>query len=72
MNSEPYIVQLNVGGDQLDYEFNTGSPDDSILETKIAINSTISDAHEGSRFISADMKDHFLPSTMDINRNLKT
>jgi hypothetical protein len=32
------------------------------LETKLIINSTISDARRGARFLCADLKDHFLAS----------
>ena len=36
----------------------------SLLETKLIINSTISDADKGARFLCADLKDHFLASPM--------
>ena len=53
-----------VGGDKLEYEYDAGSPAASLLETKLIINSTISDAHKGACFVSADLKDHFLQSPM--------
>ena len=34
------------------------------METKILLNSVISDAHKGARFLSADLKDHFLQTPM--------
>ena len=39
-------------------------PAASLLETKIVINSVISDAHKGARFMTADLKDYFLQSTL--------
>jgi hypothetical protein len=35
------------------------------LESKLIINSTISDADKGARFLTADLKDHFLASPME-------
>ena len=35
-----------------------------MLETKIIINSTISDARRGARFMTLDIKDHFLATLM--------
>lgn len=49
-----------MGGDKLDYDNDAGSPAANLLETKIIINSTISDAHRGARFMCTDIKDHFL------------
>ena len=67
LKSEPYRVRLTVGGDKLDCEYDAGSPAASLLETKLILNSTISDAHKGARFLSADLKDHFLASPMEEN-----
>ena len=41
-----------------------GSPTTTILETKVVINSTISDSPKGARFMSCDIKDFFLKSFM--------
>ena len=41
-------MQLVVGGDKLFYEFDSGSPAASLLETKLLVNRVISDAHKGS------------------------
>ena len=53
-----------MGGDKLEYEFDAGSPAASLLETKILINSVVSDAKMGARFFSLDLKDFFLASPM--------
>ena len=50
--SEPYRICLTVGGEQLDCPYDTSSPAESLLETKLLLNSTISDAHLGARFMS--------------------
>ena len=65
LKTEPFRVRLTVGGDKLAYHDDAGSPAASLLETKLLINSTISDAAKGARFLSADLKDFFLASTMD-------
>ena len=64
LKSDPWRVRLVVGGDKLQYDYDPGSPAASLLETKLLINSVISDAHKGARFMSADLKDHFLASPM--------
>ena len=64
LKSEPYRIRLVVGGDKLEYEFDVGAPAASMLETKVLINSVISNAKQGARFMSADLKDFFLSSQM--------
>ncbi len=54
LKSEPFQVRITVGGDHLEYESDAGSPAASLVEAKLTINSTISDAHCGSHFMSAD------------------
>jgi len=51
-----------VGGDRLSYPDDPTSLACSLLETKIILNSVISDAKRGAR--TADLKDHFLGSPM--------
>jgi hypothetical protein len=48
-----------VGGDKLSYDEDTGSPAASLLETKLMLNSVISDAAKGAKFMSMDLKDFF-------------
>ena len=57
-------VRLTVGGDRLDYLGNQSSPAASLLETKMLINSVISDVKNGARFMTMDLKDHFLQSQL--------
>ena len=51
-----------VGGDKLEYPWHSGSPATDLTETKILLNSIISDASSGAQFASMDLKD-FFPST---------
>ena len=44
----------------MDYNDDVGSLAENLLETKILINSTIFNAQQGARFMTADMKDYFL------------
>ncbi len=64
LKTEPWRVQIVMGGDRLSYSNNTGSPAASLLKTKILLNSTISDADKGARFMSLDLKDFFLATPM--------
>ena len=43
----------------------------NMLETKILVNSIISDAHKGARFPSTDIQDHFLHTPMDGHEYLR-
>ena len=54
-----YRVRLTVGGDKLTCDFDVASPAASILESKLLINSVISDAHKGERFLTFGIKDFF-------------
>ena len=60
LKTEPWRVRLVVGGDKLLYEADAGSLASSLIETKILLNSTISDAEKGARSMSYDLKDFFL------------
>ena len=64
LKAEPWRIRLVVGGDRLDYTLDSGSPTTTLLETKILINSVISDAARGDRFACCDIKDSFLASPM--------
>ena len=43
LKSEPYRVRITVGGNRLTYTEDSGSPAANLLETKVLLNSTISD-----------------------------
>ena len=65
LKTEPNRVRLTVGGDKLDYPFDASSPASNMIDAKLLLNSTISDAHRGARFMSADLKDFFLNTSME-------
>jgi len=69
--SKVYRVIMTVGGDCLDTYQDVHSPAVSILDVKLRINSTISDAHKGSRYCTADIKDFFLHNaSISVHENL--
>ena len=57
-------MRLTVGGDRLVYAGDPYSSAASLIETKLLLNSVISDAKHGARFMTLDLKDHFLQSTL--------
>lgn len=59
LKSEQWRVRIVVGGDKLPYESDSGSPAADMTETKILFNSVVSDAKNGARFCSMDLKDMF-------------
>ena len=73
LKTKEWRVRLTVGGEKLSYDTDAGSSAVSLLETKLILNSKISDAVNGARFIFADLKDYFLemfmanPECMKIN-----
>ena len=71
LKTELYRVRLTVGSDKLEYEYDSSSPATSLLETKLILSSTISDASKGARFSSADLKDHFLASPIPENEYMR-
>ena len=61
---ESHRTRLTAGGDKLDYPFDASSPAVSVLDAKIHINSTISDAHRGARYLVLDIKNFYLGTPM--------
>ena len=64
LKDEQNRTRMVVGGDKLRYHDDAGSLAASLLQTKLLLNSTISDADKGARFLSLDSKDFFLCLTM--------
>ena len=60
--AEVYRVQMTVGGDRLDAYQDVCSPAVGIVDTKLHLNSTISDDAAGARYCTADLKDFCLRS----------
>ena len=66
LKSETHRVRLVVGGDKLPYAADSSSPAASLLETKLLINSVISDHNKtNAKFCTADLKDFFLATPME-------
>jgi hypothetical protein len=55
---------MTAGGDQLDYPDNASSPAVAMLDAKLYINSTFSDAHKGARYLGIDIKTYYLRTPM--------
>ena len=60
LKSEPFRVQMTVGGDKLSYDNDTGSLTASLIEAKLLANSVISDHKKyNSKFCAIDLKYFF-------------
>jgi hypothetical protein len=55
---------MTAGGDKLDYPGDPSSPAVSMLDAKLHINSTISDAKRGARYLDLDIKNFCLGTPM--------
>ena len=53
LKPEPNRVRIVAGGDKLQFNDDAGSPATDLLETKLIVNSTISDSDKGAFFISS-------------------
>ena len=62
---EQFRVRMTMGGDRLEYPDEISSPTASLLETKLLLNSVISDYKvHNAKFCSLDIKDFFLATPM--------
>lgn len=64
LKSKTWCVRLIVGGDELDYELDAGSPTASLLESKLLINSFIYDERPSAHLMSLYLKVHSLAFPM--------
>jgi hypothetical protein len=55
---------MTAGGNQLDYPGDASSPAVAILDAKLHINSTISNASRGARYMGIDIKNYYLGTPM--------
>jgi hypothetical protein len=69
--AEPWRIRMTVGGDRLDAFQDVRSPAVGLTDTKLHLNSVISDAKKGARYGTADLKDFFLQSLMKIFQYMK-
>ena len=61
---EPIRIRYVVSGDRLDFMGDVSSPTMTLAEAKLLFNSVISDSKQGAKFMTCDLKDHFLASSM--------
>ena len=61
---ETHRVRMTAGGDQLDYPGDASSPTVAILDAKVHVNSTISDARRGARYVCMDAQNFYLGTPM--------
>ena len=61
---ETHRVRMTAGVDHLDYPGDARSPAVCMLDAKLHINSTISDAHKGVRYLGIDIKNFYLGTPM--------
>lgn len=64
LKGEPYQIRLTVGRDKLQSTIEVGSLAILLLESKLLLHSTISDAYKGARFLTLDIKGFFLQTYM--------
>ena len=69
--TEVYRLRMTVGGDRLDAYQDVRSPAIGLIDTKLHLNSVISDAHLGARYCTGDLKDFFLVSDMVIYQYMR-
>ena len=62
--TETHRVRITASGDKLDYPSDASSPAVSMLNAKLHINSTISDAKNGARYLGLDIKNFYLGTPM--------
>ena len=63
-NTETHRVRLTVGGDKLTYDGYPSSPAIRLLDLKIHLNSIISDARKGARYLTSDIINYYLNNPM--------
>jgi hypothetical protein len=69
--AEIWRIRMTVGGNLLVAFQDVRSPAISLVDTKIHLNSVISDAHRGARYCTGDLKDFFLQSNMKIYQYMR-
>jgi hypothetical protein len=69
--TETHRVQMTAGGNKLDYPGDASSPPVSMLDAKIHINSTISDAKHGARHMGVDVKNCHLRTPMACHQHMR-
>ena len=63
-----HCVRFTVGGDKLDAFDETSAPMIGLVDSKLHINSVISDAHKGARHLALDINNFYLGTPMDTSK----
>ena len=63
---ETHRTRATAGGDRLEYHADPSAPAIGILDTKIHLNSVISDSEIGARYCVADIKDYYLNNQLAV------
>ena len=71
LKNESSRVRITVGGNRLACYDDTGSHAANLLEIKVLLNTTISDAERGARIITTDINDYFLATPMEKSEYMK-
>ena len=71
LKPEKWRTRLVIDDDKLPYYNDAGPPAANLIEIKLLLNSVISQAHQGVRFMTLDLKDHFLASPMPNSAYMK-
>ena len=69
--AETHRVRMTAGGDRLDCPYDVSSPAVSMTNAKLHINSTISDAHRGARYLGIDISNFYLGTDMPYHQYLR-
>ena len=64
LKTEQYRVRCTTGGDKLEYPGDASSPTISLIDTKLHLNSVISDAKTGARYLCIDIRNFYLGTPM--------
>ena len=71
LKKEKHSVRLTIGGDKLEYVFDTAASAESLIETKLLVNSVVSDSHKNSRFLTLNIKDFYLQTIIHEKQYMK-
>ena len=63
---EMYRTRMTIVGNCLDHHADTSAPAVGMLDTKIRLNSVISDAKNGARYSCGDIKDYYLNNELKV------
>ena len=72
LKTDPHRIFLVAGSDSLDYVSDARAHTALLIETKLLINSRISEAKNGAKLMTCDLKDFFLATPMHTAEKMKT